>query len=240
MILNSDTDFVDLVVLAGGAATRLGALSQGMPKPLLPVRGLPFLAYPISRLAKTVRLGRIIPIVKKGAADQFRNSLSTLPYPLRIIEENYPVGTGGAILSARDSAGLSDPFLVMNGDVLFRMDGQALVAAARTHGAAIAAIHVPDAGRFGALDVKNGMVSAFREKEAGAGAGLINAGLYAFTAESLKGFETRPCSFERDIAPVLAAGGRLAAVEAAGPFLDIGTPETLVSAEAFVRAAASF
>ena len=137
-------------------------------------------------------------------------------YNIEIIEENEPLGTGGAILSTRANTPLSDPFLVMNGDVLFHMDAGSLVAAARRTGAALTSIHVADAGRFGGLSLRGDRVEAFQEKNADAKAGPISAGLYAFTHAALAQFENRPCSFEHDIAPVLARAGQLAAIHADG------------------------
>lgn len=227
---------IDLVVLAGGAATRLGGMAAGLPKALLPVAEKPFLHHPLTRLASTVNLGKTIISTRAGSRMEFKHYLNKTVYNIDIIEEKVRMGTGGAILSALAMEGLSNPFLVMNGDVLFAMDGSAVARAAIEKGAALAVIEVPDAGRFGAVTVKQGTVDRFSEKNADAGAALISAGLYAFTHESLAGFDYGPCSFEHDIAPVLAARGTLAAVEAFGPFIDIGTPESLQNADSFVRA----
>lgn len=227
----------DLLVLAGGATTRLGSLARDLPKALLPVCNVPFLAYPLDQVARSTALGRVIICAKQGSGTHFNAIRSIITHPFHIIEETEPLGTGGAILAAFHKLTLSDPFLVMNGDVLFRMDADAVCEAATQNGAALAAIHVTDAGRFGALDIKNGQVRAFREKETPSGFGLINAGLYAFTHDAVRAIPNAPCSFERDIAPALAKNGRLAAVVAHGPFIDIGTPESYAAAGHFVAEA---
>jgi len=224
---------IDLVILAGGAATRLGTMAGQTPKALLPVSGVPFMALQVAEMARNARIRRVLACVRKGAAHHFREFARTLQYPLVILEENEPLGTGGAILNALDQPGLSDPFIVANGDVLFRMDTGRLVSAARLHGAALSVINVPDAARFGAVAIEEGKITRFAEKGS-TGPGLISAGLYAFTHKHLNSFERCPCSFETDIAPVLAGRNCMAAVPMNGPFIDIGTPRNLASADRFV------
>jgi NDP-sugar pyrophosphorylase family protein len=230
----------DLVILAGGAATRLGSVCADMPKSLLPVAGVPFLTYPLDQVARSVDLHRVIICARQGASYQFRQNTSIFGHAIHVIEESEPLGTGGAILSAYARIPLSDPFIVMNGDVLFRMDCQSLIASAALYGAALTAIRVSDAGRFGAVQLAQGRVKSFQEKTEKRESGLISAGLYAFTHGVIRSFPTMACSFEHDMAPLLAAEGKLGAVLAAGPFIDIGTPESLAAADAFVNAAAQF
>lgn len=229
-------DLIDVVILAGGAATRLGAAAKGRPKALLPVSGVPFMGLQAAEMARTARPRRVIACVRQGTATHFMEFAKGFEYPLVILEENEPLGTGGAILGVLSAAlgqpGLSDPFIVANGDVLFRMDLARLKESAQEHGAAIAVINVPDAARFGAVDVETGRVKGFAEKKH-AGPGLVSAGLYAFTHAALKSFPPGACSFEHDIAPSLARQGLLAAVAMNGPFIDIGTPATLAQADDF-------
>ena len=228
---------IDLVVLAGGAATRLGPLAGQGPKALLPVHGRPFLTWPLARIAGTIPLGRVFISARAGQAQAFHAGAKMWPHETVILEETAPMGTGGAILAARAHAAPGNPFLVLNGDVYFNLDAGALVQAALRHGAALSAIAVPDSRRFGRLDIVAGRVRAFVEKMPAPEPtpGLVNAGLYAFCHESLAGFPCRPCAFEHEIAPVLAAMGVLGAVTASGPFLDIGTPEAYARAETLIE-----
>lgn len=225
----------DVIVLAGGLATRLGALCDDLPKALLPVAGQPFLVWQVRELARSVSINRVILCVRSGTGNLFKDNLKNLNQKIEIIEENAPKGTGGAILSVVANTALSDPFVVINGDVLFRMDGAALLKSAAENGAALTAIRVPDGARFGTLGVGEGQVRGFREKTGLPGPGLISAGLYAFRPETLQRFDEAP-SFERDIAPALVESGELAAVMATGPFIDIGTPESYEAADDFVKA----
>lgn len=224
----------DLVVLAGGSATRMGPLCEGLPKALLPVAGMPFLVLQLSALARWHRLRRIVICVRRGTEPMFRNYDRVLNQSFDIIEELTPMGTGGAILHAMEKRPLSDPFLAINGDVLFRMDTPGLLDMAARDGAALAAVTVPDSGRFGTVQVRNGRVTGFAEKTGLAIPDLINTGLYAFTHRALDGFSA-PASFEYDIAPALSQRGQLGAVCIESPFIDIGTPESYAVADHMAR-----
>lgn len=233
MISEKVTDTFDLVILAGGAASRLGKTAAQTPKSMLSVSGQPFLIWQLAELARTGKPRRVFITVRKGTVHVFKDLANKTNYPIEIIEEDSQLGTGGAILNALKLPGLSDPFIVANGDVLFRMNVPALLASARTNGAAIATVMVPDASRFGQVTVAGDKVVAFHERGM-KGSGLINAGLYAFTKPALRGFAGTH-SFETDIAPGLVRQGKLASVPTISAFIDIGTPETLQMADTFVK-----
>jgi D-glycero-alpha-D-manno-heptose 1-phosphate guanylyltransferase len=224
----------DLVVLAGGNATRMGLLCEGLPKALLPVAGVPFLIWQLKALARWYNLRRVVICARQGTEPMFRNYDRITAYTFDIIEELRPLGTGGAILHAMEKRPLSDPFLAINGDVLFRMDTPGLLDMAAFRGAALAAVTVPDAGRFGTVQVQDGMINGFAEKTGLASPGLINTGLYAFSHKVLSSF-SGPASFEYDIAPVLCRRGQLGAVCIESPFIDIGTPESYAMADHVAR-----
>jgi len=90
----------------------------------------------------------------------------------------------------------------------------------------------------GTLDFDSaGRLKAFREKVPGQG--YVNTGLYLFRADTLSSFRSdQPSSIERDIIPnLLDQGAAIDVVQLAeAPFIDIGTPDTVVAAESFVLA----
>jgi NDP-sugar pyrophosphorylase family protein len=71
-----------------------------------------------------------------------------------------------------------------------------------------------------------GEVLGFEEKGQ-AGPGLINAGVYGFTAGALENIPVTGCSMEHDLLPSLMRQRRLYACECRGAFVDIGTPDSL-------------
>ena len=94
-----------------------------------------------------------------------------------------------------------------------------------------------DATRYGTLTLDAaGRLVKFAEKRPGAG--IINAGVYLLSRSLLEPFPgSRKLSMEEDLLPALIAQGANLACEVAenAPFLDIGTPESVKQAEAFVR-----
>ena len=70
------------VVLAGGLGTRLGALTETQPKPLLPVGGRPFLEWLLDNLARQ-GVGNIVLAIGHQA-ESFSQWLARLESPLEI------------------------------------------------------------------------------------------------------------------------------------------------------------
>jgi D-glycero-alpha-D-manno-heptose 1-phosphate guanylyltransferase len=95
---------------------------------------------------------------------------------------------------------------------------------------------VPDASRYGTLLIGGrGELLGFKEKQPGAG--IINAGTYLFRDSVVKQFFARtPLSFEDGcVSSLLQKGFQLKVSLTNGPFLDIGTPESLAEAERFIE-----
>jgi len=106
----------------------------------------------------------------------------------------------------------------------------------RMQGTALVAREVSDTGRFGRLEEQEGKLVRFSEK-AGGGPGLINAGIYRIPSGWLEVLADGSCaSMETDLFPVwLQEGKKVTVLRETGAFLDIGTPESLASANEFSR-----
>jgi D-glycero-alpha-D-manno-heptose 1-phosphate guanylyltransferase len=100
--------------------------------------------------------------------------------------------------------------------------------------AAVLGVRVPDASRYGTLAIgDDGRLLEFSEKSPGAG--VINAGVYLFRHRTLAHFPAkRPLSFETEVFPTLLHDAHVATLTVDAPFLDIGTPQSLAEAEAFI------
>jgi NDP-mannose synthase len=112
---------VNAVILAGGLGTRLKPLTEVIPKPLLPIGEKAVLEIQIELLKKhgfdTIVLATnyMSDYIEKFFGDGSRYGVS-----LTISREQIPLGTAGplSLLGAR----LTEPFLVMNGDILTSMN----------------------------------------------------------------------------------------------------------------------
>ena len=146
------------------------------------------------------------------------------------------MGTGGGLAFAAAECGAMPPaWLVLNGDSLIFAKVAAVAEALGKADGVLVTRTVPDTSRYGSVRAdESGRITAFEEKHPGAG--KINAGVYLLRHEVLADFpEARPLSLERDVFPgLLGRSGGLMAHRVEAAFLDIGTPETLSQAGAFV------
>ena len=229
------------VILAGGFGTRVAHLLPGVPKPMAPVAGRPFLEWVLRCVARQginnalISTGYLAQVVEEHFQPQPVAGVNTCCFA-----ETSPLGTAGGFLNAvRLSNEHPNAWLVLNGDSLVFANLEA--AAADLDDAAVAGVvvgcAVPDACRYGTLAIgPSGELRGFLEKRPGKG--VINAGIYLLRDSLVRQFpDRRPLSFEQEVFPRLIARGTLLKVRAVeAPFLDIGTPESLRQAEAFVKA----
>ncbi len=233
---------IDIVVLAGGKGTRIQPVLGDVPKLLAPIGERTYLDYLLDWLQSfgasrvILSLGHQATRIVDYVTTQPRDDLEIIP----VIEE-MPLGTAGALRHVRMHV-TSETALVMNGDSWTGADLGALLLTHATSGApaTLLCVRVDDAGRFGQIEADDhGRIRAFREKDPSAGAGLINAGIYAFGPEAWKTLDNTPGpSLERDVFQALAPSS-LAAYDAGNvPFIDIGTPESLARAVEVIGKAA--
>ena len=218
------------LILAGGRGTRLGAITEAIPKPMLRIAGdKPFLDYLIEMIERhgyddIILLGGYLGEVLEAAYDGRRIGGARL----RVLREKAPLGTAGALTIARET--LDPRFLMMNGDAFFDINLRALEQAALEGGAmaTLALRSVPDAARYGRVIEEQGKVVAFLEKDPSRpGPGIINGGIYVLKREILDLVSALPSSLEQDVFPALVERGEIRGKAFDGYFLDIGLPETL-------------
>ncbi|MGZ3652671.1 MAG: sugar phosphate nucleotidyltransferase [Bdellovibrionota bacterium] len=118
------------VILAGGLGTRLRPFTEIIPKPLLPVGEKSVLEIQIERLKK--HGFKEIYLATNYKADYIRNFFgdgSQFGVKIEVSKEEEPLGTAGPLTLLKDK--LTEPFLVMNGDILTLADFTAMVATAK-------------------------------------------------------------------------------------------------------------
>lgn len=231
---------VTAVILAGGQGARIRHLLRGLPKPMVPVGGRPFLDWVLWFLRRQGIERAVISTGYRSDVIEEHCSRGVENMDVIVAAETQPLGTAGGFVNAAQAAPgawRTGAWLVVNGDSLTVCDWAplfALLSNPRVAGGLLA-VRAPDAGRYGTLDVSpEGRVARFAEKKPGRG--LINAGVYLLRHELLALFpQKRPLSFETDVFPSLLGRTRIEAAVVDAPMLDIGVPEALASAEAFVR-----
>lgn len=109
------------VILAGGLGTRLRPFTQIIPKPLLPIGEKSVLEIQIEHLKKH-GFDEIFLATnyKSQYIENFFGDGSQYGVKLNISKEEKPLGTVGPLTLLKEH--LTEPFLVMNGDILTAMD----------------------------------------------------------------------------------------------------------------------
>lgn len=121
------------VILAGGLGTRLRPFTEIIPKPLLPVGEKSVLEIQIERLRKHGFTE--VYLATNYKADYIRNFFgdgSQFGVKIEVSKEEEPLGTAGPLTLLRER--LTEPFLVMNGDILTLANFSGMVECARRHG----------------------------------------------------------------------------------------------------------
>src|SRR5438309_3075637 len=143
-------------ILIGGMGTRLGALTEETPKPLLPVAETPFVDVLIGEARRRgftdfLLLAGYKPVAVENYVSALRSQLPS-GCQVRVSVEPEPLGTGGAL--KRAAAYLADAFLLLNGDTWFDFNWLDLFNVAGG-GSAIAARQVAAADRHETLELGN-------------------------------------------------------------------------------------
>jgi mannose-1-phosphate guanylyltransferase len=149
------------MLLCAGLSTRLGKLGAECPKPMLPVCGIPILAYGITNLVAHGITELVINTHHRGDVIE-REIGDGRRFGARIQYSREPVllGTGGGLkhaLPLLDPERRDEPFLSVNGKLIFDLDLTALVAAHRAAGDILGMMvvrRVPDARAWGAVQVE--------------------------------------------------------------------------------------
>ncbi len=231
------------VVLVGGEGTRLRPLTFTTPKPLLPIANEPHLERQLEWLAfhgvneVVLSMGYLPDAFHRHfLRDRFGHDVFG-DVVLRYAVEDEPLGTAGAIRFAAD--GITERFIVCNGDVLTDLDLGAMVRFHDEHSAVatISLTQVEDPSAFGVVPTnEDGSVIAFVEKPAPgkAPSNWINAGTYVVEPAFLDRIPPRlNVSVERETFPrMLARPGLLFGYKSDAYWLDIGTPEKYLQANA--------
>jgi D-glycero-alpha-D-manno-heptose 1-phosphate guanylyltransferase len=227
---------MEAIILAGGMGTRLAARLQGVPKPMAPVAGRPFLEILLLQLRRAgcarviLSVGHLHNVIQSHFGSSFQGL--RINYAI----EAAPLGTGGAIRLALAQAS-EESVLVLNGDTFLQADYAGMMRFHESEGAhvTIAVVHHANIARYGGVIVEQKRVVAFEEKGR-SGPGWISAGSYVLSRNlEWPASLGEKFSIETDFFVPQVARLRPAAYEVRGYFLDIGIPEDLDHAQTELR-----
>lgn len=224
------------VILAGGKGTRLRPLTLHTPKPVMPLVGLPFLAYQINLLRNAAIQDVVLSLSYQPhkIEDVFGDG-SHHGMHIRYVVESQPLGTAGAYKNARDV--IDSRTVVFNGDILTDIDLTEVLSVHKERGAAVTIVLTPveNPRAYGLVETEeDGRVRRFLEKPKGdeITTNTINAGIYVIEPEILKHIPADEVfSFEYDLFPsLLAKGVPVFGYVSERYWIDIGTPRRYLTA----------
>jgi dTDP-glucose pyrophosphorylase len=217
------------VVMAGGFGKRLRPFTEDLPKPMLPVAGKPMLQHILERAIRNgfSRFYFSVHYLGNVIEDYFGDG-SKWGVRIAYLREETPLGTAGALtnLSPPDV-----PFVVTNGDVLTDIHYNDMLDFHLQHkaDATMAVKRHEWQNPYGVVKTEGLVITGFEEKPLHRS--HVNAGIYVLdpvALEYIKAGEScdMPTLFER----MGERGRRTIAFPMHEPWMDVGRPEDLASA----------
>jgi NDP-sugar pyrophosphorylase family protein len=223
---------MEALLLGGGKAERLGDAAQGLPKPLVPIGGIPLAGYAVARLVES-GVTRVIVACRAGDEEAYLQALSGLGADVEAVGENEPLGRGGGLRLAATRRQEQGSVLALNGDELLDVDFHALLGEHEASGAAATVVVAQVRSPFGVVDVEeDGTITGFRE--APLLEHWVNSGVYVLGDEALALLPEKG-DHEQSTFPQLARERRLHAHRHRGVWLTVNTPKDLRRAAEFME-----
>lgn len=177
------TQTFNAVIMAGGFGTRLRPLTNNMPKPMLPIKGIPLIELIVAKLkdASVHKIFISTHYLPEVIRLHFGNG-SKFGVQIEYLNEDSPLGTGGCLSLIEDK---SKDILLINGDILTDLDLKMFYANHMRYQAdfsiatSIFSIKVP----YGVIDANENQVLKIIEKPSVRY--LINSGIYVISKSVL-------------------------------------------------------
>ncbi len=241
------------VLMAGGRGTRIAELFPDIPKPLIPVDGMPILEREIRSLASqgfkdlTLTVGYLADKIIAYFGDG-----SQLGVKIEYFVEETPLGNAGALFRLREKIG-EEPFFLLNADAAFDVDFNRMLAFHKQHGGLVTLFthpnsHPYDSGLIIADD--KGNVNQWLAKEDERPQwynNRVNAGLHVIDPKVLDlslnnleideetGMPKGKVDLDRKILKPLCGSGKMFCYDSPEYVKDMGTPERYHQVEADYR-----
>lgn len=238
------------VLLAAGRGTRLGELTRHLPKPMISVAGRPLLEHILLRLRQTTPLRDFTIVVQYRAESicQHFGDGEAFGVNIRYVRQpdEYP-GTAGALRAALEALP-AEPVLMSFGDILTDpANYRRLLQAYQSHLVAVLGINwLPDVSEGGGVWLEGNKVVRVQEKPRHADTHWNLAGVHVFAPDILSVLQSLSPSARGEYEITDAIQNLLQqqpeavrAVRFEGYWNDVGTPERLQQAEAYLAGAPS-
>ncbi len=245
---------ITTVIMAGGKGTRISSLFPDIPKPLVPIDGVPVLEREIKSLAEQGFKDIILTVSYMADKIQaYFGAGSKLGVNIRYYVEEQPLGNAGALFKLRESGQLSDDFLLLNADAMFEVDFNRFVKAHKEKNALVTLFTHPNSHPYDSgliIADSEGWVTDWLTKESVRPEfyhNCVNAGLHCINSSVLdkaveagintdyigKEIEGKiyKIDLDRQILRPLCKTGKMAVYNSPEYVKDMGTPERFHAVE---------
>lgn len=107
-----------VVIMAGGKGTRLYPYTQVLPKPLIPVHGVPITMHIMNRFTKYGASEFVMIVNHQKELIKAYYSDPNFPYKIRFVDEEIPLGTAGGLKLYSSQMCVNRSFFMTNCDIL--------------------------------------------------------------------------------------------------------------------------
>ena len=239
-----------VVIMAGGRGTRIAELFPDVPKPLIPVDGMPILEREIRSLAAQGFKDLILTV--GYLADKiitYFGDGSQLGVKIDYFVEETPLGNAGALFQLKDKIG-EEPFLLINADAAFDVDFNRMFAFHQQHAGLVTLFTHPNSHPYDSgliIADQDGHVEKWLSKEderpqwynnrVNAGLHVIDPKVLELSLENLEidpmtGFPKGKVDLDRQILKPLCGTGKMFCYNSPEYVKDMGTPERFHQVEA--------
>ena len=242
-----------VIIMAGGRGARIAELFPDIPKPLIPVDGMPILEREIRSLVSQGFKDLILTVgyLADKIISYFGDG-SQLGVKIDYFVEETPLGNAGALFQLREKIG-DEPFFLLNADAAFDVDFNRMLAFHQQHGGLVTLFTHPNSHPYdsGLIIADNdGKVERWLSKEDDRPQwynNRVNAGLHIIDPKvfelSLKNFDIDPMTgfpkgkvdLDRQILKPLCGTGKMFCYDSPEYVKDMGTPERFHQVEADFR-----
>ena len=227
------------VIMAGGKGTRISSIASDIPKPMIPIQGVPVLEREIANLKKQgftdiiITVGHLGNIIMDYFGDGSKKSPITgesFGVNIEYFFEETPLGNAGALFRLKDK--LTEDFLLLNADAIFDIDFNRLVDFHKKNGGLVTLFTHPNSHPYDSgiiIANEDGTVKEWLAKEDAKPKyykNRVNAGLHVISPKVLEvEINTPKVDLDRQILKPLANTGKMFIYDSPEYVKDMGTPD---------------